>query len=282
MLLPWMLVYAASVAVTAVILIRVPWHPLGLWLAIGSLITARDVLLPVLEIQLASDAPAASIALVNLARQWISLLPVIGIAHVLGLFPDGEVHRRYERTTLRLTWLILVIPVVLLACSPTVHTVDHRGRRADREPVQGSFRDPRRAGGEHVDGRLVAGGPARRRRAARAAVPISGRADAPCDAVAARAGRAAADSDRRTILLTGDADVIVSLVWAAVIVCFMVAPALGILQPSGLNVDRVVRRSIVYGLLWTSIATRLPDRRGDRGRCCRERCCRSAGPSLSD
>ena len=48
-LLPWMLVYAASVAVTAVILIRVPWHPLALWLAIGSLITARDVLLPVLE-----------------------------------------------------------------------------------------------------------------------------------------------------------------------------------------------------------------------------------------
>ena len=58
----------------------------------------------------------------------------------------------------------------------------------------------------------------------------------------------------RQILLTGDADVIVSLCWAAVIVCFMVAPALGILQPSGLNVDRVVRRSIVYGLLWTSIA----------------------------
>ena len=61
-----MLVYAASVAVTSVILIRVPWHPLALWLAIGSLITARDVLLPVLEIQLASDAPAASIALLNL------------------------------------------------------------------------------------------------------------------------------------------------------------------------------------------------------------------------
>ena len=75
-----------------------------------------------LEIQLASDAPATSIALVNLALQWISLLPVIGIAHVLGLFPDGEVHRRYERVTLRLTWLILVIPVVLLTCSPTVVT----------------------------------------------------------------------------------------------------------------------------------------------------------------
>src|SRR3954451_7488003 len=121
-LLPWMLVYAASVAVTAVILVRVPSHPLGLWLAVGPLITAQDVLLPVLERQLASDAPAGSIALANLVLQWISLLPPIGIAHVLGLFPDGEVHRRYERVVLRLTWLILVFPVVLLISSPTVVT----------------------------------------------------------------------------------------------------------------------------------------------------------------
>src|SRR3954453_11047673 len=89
-LLPWMFVYGASVAVTAVVLLRVPWHPLALWLAVGSLITARDVVLPLLEIQLASDAPAASIALSNLALQWLGLLPVIGVAHVLGLFPDGE------------------------------------------------------------------------------------------------------------------------------------------------------------------------------------------------
>ena len=56
------------------------------------------------------------------------------------------------------------------------------------------------------------------------------------------------------ILLAGDADVIISLCWAAVIVGFMVAPALGSCSRQGLNVDRVVRRSIVYGLLWTSIA----------------------------
>src|SRR3954462_8563376 len=74
-LLPWMLVYAASVAVTAVILVRVPSHPLGLWLAVGSLITAQDAPPPVLERQLASDAPAGSIALTNLVLQWISLLP---------------------------------------------------------------------------------------------------------------------------------------------------------------------------------------------------------------
>jgi hypothetical protein len=42
-LLPWVIVYGASVAVTSVILIRVPWHPLALWLAIGSLIAAHDV-----------------------------------------------------------------------------------------------------------------------------------------------------------------------------------------------------------------------------------------------
>ena len=76
-----------------------------------------DVLLPVLETQLASYAPPTSIAVSNVVLQWVSLLPAIGIAQVLGLFPDGEVQRRYERSTLRLTWLILVIPVVLLVCS---------------------------------------------------------------------------------------------------------------------------------------------------------------------
>ena len=198
-LLPWMLVYGASVAVTAVILIRVPWHPLALWLAIGSLITARDVLLPVLEMQLASDAPATSIALVNLVLQWISLLPVIGIAHVLGLFPDGEVHRRYERVTLRLTWLILVIPVVLLICSPTVVTpLTIEGDAPIANPFKIPFvnLDPQVVS-TLMDvsslAVLLAGAVL-----LVAAVPIGGRADAPCDAVAARTGRAAADCGRRT------------------------------------------------------------------------------------
>ena len=255
-LLPWMLVYGASVAVTSVILIRVPWHPLALWLAIGSLITARDVLLPVLEIQRDADAPAASIALVNLGLQWVSLLPIIGVAHVLGLFPDGEVHRRYERATLRLTWLILVIPVVLLICSPTV--VTPLTIMEDDAPIANPFKIPF----VNLDVQVVT-----------ALLDVSALAVLVAGAVLLVARYRSADVRTRSamrwllapvallpvpivaqILLSGTADVIISLCWAAVIVCFMVAPALGILQPSGLNVDRVVRRSIVYGLLWTSIA----------------------------
>jgi signal transduction histidine kinase len=254
-LLPWLFVYGAAVAVTSVILVRVPWHPLGVWLAVGSLITARDVLLPVLEIQLASDAPATSIGLVNLALQWVSLLPLIGIAHVLGLFPDGDVHHRYERVTLRLTWLILVMPVVLLVCSPTIVTpLTIEGDAPIANPFKVPFMDfDVQVVSALMDvwslAVLLAGAvllvlryrsaDVRTRRAMRwllapvALLPI---------AVVA------------TILLAGDAPVIVSLVWAAVIVCFTVAPALGILQPSGLNVDRVVRRSVVYGLLWLAIA----------------------------
>ncbi len=254
-LLPWLLVYAASVAVTAVILIRVPWHPLALWLAIGSLITARDVFLPVLEIQLASNAPATSIALSNLGLQWASLLPAIGIAHVLGLFPDGDVHRGFERATLRLTWLILVIPVVLLTCSPTVVTPLTIDGAA---PIANPFKIPF----VNLDVQAVT-----------VLLDVSALAVVLAGAVLlVLRYRSADERTRRSmrwllapvallpipvvaqILLIGDADVIISLSWAAVIVGFTVAPALGILQPSGLNVDRVVRRSIVYGLLWTSIA----------------------------
>jgi signal transduction histidine kinase len=254
-LLPWVLVYGASLAVTSVILIRVPWHPLALWLAIGSLITARDVLLPVLEIQLASNAPTTSIAVLILGMQWISLLPVIGIAHVLGLFPDGEVHRPYEGAALRLTWLIMVIPVVLLTCSPTV--VTPLASEGDA-PIANPFKIPF----VNFDVQVVT-----------ALLDVSGLAVVLVGAVLLVLRYRSADERTRRamrwllapvallpipvvaqILLAGTADVVISLCWAAVIVCFTVAPAIGILQPSGLNVDRVVRRSIVYGLLWTSIA----------------------------
>ena len=253
--LPWMLVYGASVAVTAVILIRVPWHPLALWLAIGSLIPARDVVLALLEAQPASHATAASIALLLLVRQWIYLLPAIAIAHVLGLFPDGETHRRYERVTLRLTWLILVFPVVLLVCSPTV--VNPLTVEGDA-PIANPFKLPF----VNLDVQVVT-----------ALIDISALAVLLAGAVLLVLRYRSVDERTRRpmrwllapvallpipvvaqILFAGNADVVISLCWAAVVVGFMVAPAVGILQPSGLNVDRVVRRSIVYGLLWTSIA----------------------------
>lgn len=253
-LLPWMPVYGASVAVTAVILLRVPGHPLALWLAIGSLITARDVLLPVLEVQLAASAPAASIALLTLLLQCVGAVPLIGIAHVLGLFPDGAVHHRYEAVALRLTWLILLLPVVLLVSSPTVVTPLGLGGDA---LIANPFRVPLLP----LDPLVVT-----------AVLDVSGVGVVLLGAVLlALRYRSADERERRPmrwllapvallpiavvaqLLLAGEADVIVSLCWAAVIVCFMVAPAVGILHPSGLRADRVVRRSIVYGALWTSI-----------------------------
>ena len=56
------------------------------------------------------------------------------------------------------------------------------------------------------------------------------------------------------ILLAGDADVVISLCWAAVSSASWSRPPWAFCSRQALNVDRVVRRSIVYGLLWTSIA----------------------------
>ena len=254
-LLPWVLVFGASVAVTSVILIRVPWHPLGLWLAVGSLLTAHDVVVWVLESLVAAGATAVSIALWYLVLQWISLLTPIGIAHVLGLFPDGVAHRRSERVALALTWLILVIPVVLLACSPTVLIPSYIAGDA---PIGNPFYLPSLT----LEVQLVS-----------AMMDLAALAVVVAGAVLLVLRYRSADLRTRRpirwlfapvallpipvlaqILVTGDASIIVSFCWAAVIVCFTVAPAVGILQPSGLNVDRVVRRSLVYGLLWTSIA----------------------------
>ena len=163
-------------------------------------------------------------------------------------------HRRYERVTLRLTWLILVPPVVVLICSPTVITP--LSTEADA-PIINPFKVPF----VNLDPLAVT-----------AFMDVSSLAVLLVGAVLLVLRYRSADARTRrpmrwllapvallpipvvaTILLTGEAEVIVSLCGAAVFVCFMVAPALGILQPSGLNVDRVVRRSIVFSLLWTSI-----------------------------
>lgn len=252
-LVPWMFVYAAAIGVTVAILIRAPWHPLALWFAVGSLITARDVGLPVLEMQLNSHAPAAWIALFDLGMLWIGMLPIIAVAHILGLFPDGLAHHRYERITLGLTWLPLLIPAVQLATSATVVT---------RLSVEGDapIANPFKLSTLNADAQFLA-----------TVMDFSAPAALLAGAVLLGLRYRSADSQARrpmrwlfapltllpvaviaSVLLTGD--VIVSLSWAAVMVCFIVAPALGVLQPTGLNVDRVVRRSIIYGLLWSAIA----------------------------
>lgn len=254
-LLPWMLAYASALVVAGAVLVRMPHHPLALWLALGTLVCVFEVAVWALRQALTAPAPIATVALCNFAAQLLYLVPGVAVARVLGLFADGIVRRRYERVVLDALWIVLLVPVVLLVCSPTVVIAFYIGADA---PVVNPFANP-----------LFALDPA----VGAVVQEVAGPSAVVVGAVVLvlRYGRAA-ESARRPMrwlllptallpvilvsqaLLVGPEDVFVSLMWASVMIGFAAAIGFGMLQPAGFSADRVVRRTIAYGVLWTAIA----------------------------
>ncbi|MFT4137105.1 histidine kinase [Microbacterium sp.] len=250
---PWMAMYVVTITVAAVVLARRPRHPLAPWLALGTVVAVFELVTYVLRAELAAGAPGATVALWNLAQQCGYLIPAIASAHVLGLFADGVVRRRYERVALRLTWLALLLPVVLLLGSSTVVLPFYvRADAPVANPWGGAFGsiDPRLGGALlETSGPLVACVGAvllvlRYRRAdARMRRPMRWLL-LPVTLMPIPLVFQAIPAD----------EVLITLAWSVVVIGFTLAMGLGVLQPDGLNADHVIRGSVIYGLLWTLIA----------------------------
>ncbi len=252
-LVPWMAMYVVTIVVAAVVLARRPRHPLAPWLALGTVVAVFELVTYVLRAELAADAPGATIALWNFAQQCGYLIPAIASARILGLFADGVVRRRSERIALRLTWLVLLVPVVLLLGSTRVVLPFYVHADAPvPNPWGGSLLsiDPRLGGAV-----LEASGPLVACVGAVLLILRYRRADP-------RARRA-----MRWLLLPVTLmpiplvfqaiptdEVLITLAWSVVVIGFTVAMGLGVLQPARLNADHVIRGSVIYGLLWTLIA----------------------------
>lgn len=160
-LLPWLLVQGGTLAVAAVVLVTMPQHPRALWLAVGTLGSVNELTLWALRAELAADAAGVAIALCNLVQQLLYLTSALAASRILGLFADGRVHACYEAVTLRLTWIVLLVPLALLVCSPVVPLL----RRAARAlPGRGRARVSAGPGQRHLaralTPRLSTGAPA--------------------------------------------------------------------------------------------------------------------------
>lgn len=155
---------------------------------------------------------------------------------------------------LGLTWLVLLLPVVLLTSSPTVVLPFY----VSDERVPNPFAGPLFSIDPLIGGMV--------QELAGPAVVLIG---AVLLVIRYRRADARARRPMRWLLvpvalmpvplvsqaiLTGAADVVISLAWGAVVISFAVAVGLGMLQPAGVNADRVVRGTVLYGLLWTVIA----------------------------
>lgn len=253
-LAPWMVTYAVTIAVAAVVLARRPHHPLASWLALGTLVVVHELAIWSLRGSLVADASGATTALWNLLQESFYLIPALAMAHILALFADGIVRHPYERLVLRLTWLVLLWPVVLLVGSGTVVVPFY----VDGGPVTNPFGgalfsiDPAIGGllQEILGPAVVLVGAVllviRYRRA-------DARARRPVRWLLVPVALMAVPLVSQSVLWEA-ADIFVSLAWGVVVVSFALAIGLGLLQPAGLNADRVVRGTVLYGLLWTVIA----------------------------
>jgi signal transduction histidine kinase len=68
---------------------------------------------------------AGTLALLNFFAQVLGVASTICFVYVIGLFPDGQIHRRFERRILRATWWLLLIPPLLLVATPVVPLPDY-------------------------------------------------------------------------------------------------------------------------------------------------------------
>lgn len=120
--LSWALIAVAPMFAVAVWLSgKRPEHPQARrLLALSTLMAIGVGLEGPFQDLLASRGPGPWVLWANLFSQYSGLLTLILAVRLLASYPDGVVERRWQRVVLRLTWLHLLLPPLLLVSSPNL------------------------------------------------------------------------------------------------------------------------------------------------------------------
>lgn len=259
--LPWFVGTAVFLLAGAYTWWRLPDHPVARWFAAtgGLVVLTQSVDLPVHRLGLAGEAEPLAWAL--LAFNVGMAAGGVAIAHLLGLFPSGRVERPYERRVLRASWWVLALPGLVFIGRPTLLTPSYHqipdipnpyhipaltpiGEAAGVGVVllQGVFA----IGVVLLALRYRRGNQTARRRIRWLLLPALFTAIvAVADVVAWRSF-----PDGPSSLF---AEVVGSGLWVAAIASLPIAISVALLRPAVVDVDRVLRKSLVYGVLWTLI-----------------------------
>ncbi len=257
--LPWLALGFTFLVTATYVHRRLPEHPVANWFAVVGggfgLIQSLD---GALSIPMAADDASRSLALIALAYHLGAVGAVIAVAHVLGLFPDGRTAMPSERRALGTLRALLLFPPLAFVASPTIVLPAYHLPPVVTNPY-------------HLD----VMGPL-------AIVATTGIALTPAAFVVGlvllvrRYRRGSRDARRRIrwllvpALLAGFGAVLDSLslvtgtgavarplidaVWLTSLLVLPLAIAVALLRPDLLDVDRILRRSLVYAALWSLIA----------------------------
>jgi hypothetical protein len=255
--LPWVSLGITFLLAAAFVRFRLPRHRTAHWFAVvGGAFGLTQALDGALLTIYGAGAPRL-LSLAALAYHLTTIVASIGTAHVLGLFPDGHATAPAERRTMRLLWLLVPFPLMAFVSSPTIPLPPYHDPPAVANPFQLGGLSGLAPIGElgislvpiaFVVGvvllvlRYRRGSPDVRRRIRWLLVP------------AMLAGFGAL----MDVLFVAAPDtagrVMIDGIWIASLVALPITIAIALLRPELLDVDRVLRRSLVYGSLWVLIA----------------------------
>jgi signal transduction histidine kinase len=250
--LPWvvgMLVFLAAAGVTWK---RLPAHPVASWFAVVAGLAALVQGLDGAAMIATSGAmDPRGFALLMLAQQLGIVGAATAIAYLFGTFPDGRAPGLHGRTILRSLWAFLLIPPVVLFTRATVL-------------LPGYYEVPEVANPFAVAGTATIG------QVAGAITTGSQGLFAVGVVMLAMRYRRTRSSERRRIRwlllpavlavfavgvdLLGGPDLLLIILWIATMVVLPITIAVALLRPDLFDVDTVLRKSMVYGLLWLLIA----------------------------
>jgi signal transduction histidine kinase len=249
---PWLLAMGVFLGLAAYTRRRLPDDPGAWWFAVAAGMAALVQAVDGAALYAAAEAvDPRRLALLMLAQQLAIVAAVAAIAHLLGLFPTGRVERRYEQVVLRSIWGALVLPPIVLLTRPNVLTPTY-------------YDIPEVANPYAVGGLTVLG------EAAGVATTVSQALFAAGAVLLMLRYRRAGQPVRRRIrwlllpavlavfavladLLLGGPEVLLVVLWISTMLALPTAMAVALLRPDLLDVDRVLRKSIVYGFLWLLI-----------------------------
>jgi signal transduction histidine kinase len=260
--LPWFVGTTAFLVAAAIVWRRRRGHPTARWFAVAAGLVTIVQSLDGAVLRLGAAGSTEALAWAVLGYHLVSGVGMVAIAHLFGLFPDGRVERRYERRLLRGLWWLLVLPPAAFVGSPTLLLPSYHQLDGLTNPYHVPALSPVGAvagiGVSLLQGVFVlgvvllvpryrrAGSEARRRIRWLLPPALLAAAVAVIDAVAWQRFPDGSPSVA--------AEVGLSTLWILAITSLPVAIAIALLRPSLLDVDRVIRKSLVYGLLWSLIA----------------------------
>jgi signal transduction histidine kinase len=260
--LPWIAGTAIFVAAAALVDRRQPDAPIARWFAISAGLVGFVQALDGFLLRLTPALTAHHLAWVALAFQLASVAGGFALTNLLGLFPDGRPERAFERRLLRALWWLVPIPFLgLVTTNSLVLPAYHQS---------GTIPNPYQLDALAWAGPLVGG----------VLSLLQGVFVLGVVLLVPRYRRADADRKRRirwllvpTVFAAGvavtdlvawrlfpdgapsaAAELGLSALWIAAIASLPIAIAVGVLRPDLLDVDRLIRRSLVYAALWAGIA----------------------------